>query len=104
MVDTQVLQVLLDRINALEDAIGLRFDGVNGRLDRVNGRLDKHDTTINQIEAAGCARFRTHLDSDAPHPPSRTRRVAQTGGLMAVAIALFEALKAGFNAALEVFR
>jgi hypothetical protein len=104
MVDQQILQVLLDRIGALEDSLGQRFDGVDARLDRVNGRLDRHDTAIGAIQSTGCARFTAHLNTDPTHAPSRARQVAQTGTIAGVAIALFEMLKAGFGAIAGAFK
>lgn len=83
MTDQQVFQLLIDKIDSLDEKV------VEG-FRRVNGRLDKHDDTINSVQQHGCARYSDYHKE----PPTRMRQAAETSGIAALLIAAFEALKA----------
>ncbi len=85
MTDQQVFQLLIDKIDSLDEKV------VEG-FRRVNGRLGKHDDAIARIEVRGCARYADHLEP--PPTPSRLKRAGETTGIAAVVVALIEALKA----------
>jgi hypothetical protein len=83
MTDQQVFQLLIDKIDSLDEKV------VEG-FRRVNGRLDKHDDTINSVQTHGCARYSDYHKE----PPTRVRQAAETSGIVAVVLTAFEVLKA----------
>jgi hypothetical protein len=85
MSEPTVLELILQKIDSLDEKVTEGFR-------RVNGRLDKHDDSIGHVQQFGCARFEAH-QSVAPPGPSKMRQAAETGGIATVAVALFELAK-----------
>ena len=83
MGEPTVLELISEKIDLLDAKVTEGFR-------RINGRLDKHDDSLNTVQLYGCARY----GGEHPGKPSRVRQTVETGGLVAVLVAVFEALKA----------
>jgi hypothetical protein len=95
MTDQRVVDLILDKIDALGESLSAQIGGINDRLDKVNGRLGKHDDQLADVQQRGCARFAGLHEAEQD---SKAKAVSQQAGLIGVVsvtvVGLLELIKA----------